>query len=249
MRWALLVFRLWSPLDYHYLARLRHPPYELMSLVAAGNSMNKLNFLSAGIPSLFDSATSLAKLSRRLLAMTVLFIALGAITPSFAQQLGGLEYRIGPEDVLHISVWKDEDLDREVLVRPDGGISFPLVGDIQVSGRTPLEVQDEIRSRLSRYVPDAEVTVSVEKISGYTVFIIGEVNEPGQHTLGRYVDVVQALTLAGGTTPYASESNIRVLRRQDGREVVYRVNFKDIKRGRKLQQNIILQSGDVVVVP
>ena len=169
--------------------------------------------------------------------------------PVQAQQLGGLEYRIGPEDVLHISVWKDEDLDREVLVRPDGGISFPLVGDIQVSGRTPLEVQDEIRSRLARYVPDAEVTVSVEKISGYTIFIIGEVNEPGQHTLGRYVDVVQALTLAGGTTPYASEKNIRVLRRQDGKEVVYRVNFNDIKRGRKLGQNIILQSGDVVVVP
>ncbi len=168
---------------------------------------------------------------------------------ALAQQLGGLEYRIGPEDVLHISVWKDEDLDREVLVRPDGGISFPLVGDIQVSGRTPLEVQDEIRSRLARYVPDAEVTVSVEKISGYTIFVLGEVNEPGQHTLGRYVDVVQALTLAGGTTPYASESKIRVLRRQDGREVVYSVNFSDIKRGRKLQQNIILQSGDVVVVP
>lgn len=169
--------------------------------------------------------------------------------PAHAQQLGGLEYRIGPEDVLHISVWKDEDLDRKVLVRPDGGISFPLVGDIQVSGRTPLEVQDEIRNRLARYVPDAEVTVSVEKISGYTVFVLGEVKEPGQHTLGRYVDVVQALTLAGGTTPYASESKIRVLRRQDGREVVYRVNFTDIKRGRNLQQNIILQSGDVVVVP
>ncbi len=166
-----------------------------------------------------------------------------------AQQLGGLEYRIGPEDVLHISVWKDEDLDRQVLVRPDGGISFPLVGDIQVSGRTPLEVQDEIRNRLARYVPDAEVTVSVEKISGYTIFVLGEVNEPGQHTLGRYVDVVQALTLAGGTTPYAAESKIRVLRRQDGREVVYRVNFNDIKRGRNLNQNIILQSGDVVVVP
>lgn len=181
-------------------------------------------------------------------AMILLLVSLFA-SSSHAQQLGGLEYRIGPEDILHISVWKDEDLDRKVLVRPDGGISFPLVGDIQVSGRTPLEVQDEIRSRLERYVPDAEVTVSVEKISGYTVFVIGEVNQPGQHTLGRYVDVVQALTLSGGTTPYASESKIRVLRRQDGREVVYRVNFTDIKRGRNLQQNIILQSGDVVVVP
>jgi len=166
-----------------------------------------------------------------------------------AQQVAGLEYRIGPEDVLHISVWKEEDLDRKVLVRPDGGVSFPLVGDIQVSGRTPLEVQDEIRSRLQRYVPDAEVTVSVDKISGYTVFVLGEVNNPGQFTLGRYVDVVQALTLAGGTTPYASERNMQVLRRQDGREVTYRFDFRDIKRGKNLDQNIILQSGDVVVVP
>lgn len=165
-----------------------------------------------------------------------------------AQQLG-TEYRIGPEDVLHISVWKEEDLDRKVLVRPDGGVSFPLVGDIQVSGRTPLEVQDEIRSRLARYVPDAEVTVSVDKISGYTVFVLGEVNKPGQFTLGRYVDVVQALTLAGGTTPYASERSIQILRRQDGREVTYRFDFRDIERGRDLEQNIILQSGDVVVVP
>ncbi len=193
---------------------------------------------------------SAAKFVTRIALMVVVAtMAMLASVAAQAQQLGGLEYRIGPEDVLHISVWKDEDLDREVLVRPDGGISFPLVGDIQVSGRTPLEVQDEIRSRLARYVPDAEVTVSVEKISGYTIFVLGEVNEPGQHTLGRYVDVVQALTLAGGTTPYASESKIRVLRRQDGREVVYSVNFSDIKRGRKLQQNIILQSGDVVVVP
>lgn len=184
-------------------------------------------------------------------APRVLLLAFAMLLPSMAmaQQGNGLEYRIGPEDVLHISVWKEEDLDRKVLVRPDGGISFPLVGDIQVSGRTPLEVQDEIRSRLQRYVPDAEVTVSVDKISGYTVFVLGEVNKPGQFTLGRYVDVVQALTLAGGTTPYASERNMQILRRQDGREVTYRFDFRDIKRGKQLEQNIILQSGDVVVVP
>lgn len=179
----------------------------------------------------------------------VAFAALFFSGSALSQQLAGLEYRIGPEDVLHISVWKEEDLDRKVLVRPDGGISFPLVGDIQVSGRTPLEVQDEIRARLLRYVPEAEVTVSVDKISGYTVFVLGEVQSPGQFTLGRYVDVVQALTLAGGTTPYASESKIKILRRQDGREVVYRFSFTDIERGRSLEQNIILQSGDVVVVP
>ncbi|NND91339.1 MAG: polysaccharide export protein [Granulosicoccus sp.] len=178
--------------------------------------------------------------------LTVLTLLSG---PASAQPASGLEYRIGPEDVLHISVWKEEDLDRKVLVRPDGGISFPLAGDIQVSGRTPLEVQDEIRSRLQRYVPDAEVTVSVDKISGYTVFVLGEVEAPGQFTLGRYVDVVQALTLAGGFTPYANNRNIQVLRRQDGREVTYKFDFRDVSRGRDLEQNIILQSGDVVLVP
>jgi len=199
--------------------------------------------------------SGLAKASRcagfRFSAVRIALLAVALVLPAVvsAQQVAGLEYRIGPEDVLHISVWKEKDLDRMVLVRPDGGISFPLVGDMQVSGRTPLEVQDEIRSRLQRYVPDAEVTVSVDKISGYTVFVLGEVNNPGQFTLGRYVDVVQALTLAGGTTPYASERNMQILRRQDGREVTYRFDFRDIKRGRQLDQNIILQSGDVVVVP
>lgn len=185
----------------------------------------------------------------RALPVLAILVSLLFVSPAHAQQSQGLEYRIGPEDILHISVWKEEDLDRKVLVRPDGGVSFPLVGDIQVSGRTPLEVQDEIRSRLVRFIPDAEVTVSVDKISGYTVFVLGEVKSPGQFTLGRYVDVVQALTLAGGLTPYASESKIKILRRQDGREVVYRFDFRDIKRERGLQQNIVLQSGDVVVVP
>lgn len=177
------------------------------------------------------------------------FLMMSVSSSASAQAGNGLEYRIGPEDVLHISVWKEEDLDRKVLVRPDGGVSFPLAGDIQVSGRTPIEVQDEIRSRLQRYVPDAEVTVSVDTISGYTVFVLGEVEEPGQFTLGRYVDVVQALTLAGGFTPYASSRNIQVLRRQNGREVTFEFDFRDVSRGRNLQQNIILQSGDVVLVP
>ena len=179
-----------------------------------------------------------------------LFLASLSISAVQAQQTGvGLEYRIGPEDVLHISVWKEEDLDREVLVRPDGGISFPLAGDLQVSGRTPIEVQDEIRSRLQRYVPDAEVTVSIEKVSGYTIFVLGEVEEPGQFTLGRYVDVVQALTLSGGFTPYANKRSIQILRRQDGREVTYKFDFRSVSRGRNLDQNILLQSGDVVLVP
>ncbi len=193
------------------------------------------------------TSKGLGRLSWLGLALAVLVMLPFQFT--LAQQLGGVEYQIGPEDVLHISVWKEPDLDREVLVRPDGGVSFPLVGDIQVSGRTPLEIQNEIKSRLDRFIPDAEVTVSVTKISGYTIFVVGEVKEPGQFTLGRYVDVVQALTLAGSVTPYASSDNIKILRRIAGKEKVFRFDYGDIKKGRKLSQNIILQSGDVVVVP
>lgn len=196
------------------------------------------------MPALFNRLFFLSKFPGAVLGLFLL-----SVSGLHAQSSSGLEYRIGPEDVLHISVWKEEDLDRRVLVRPDGGVSFPLAGDIQVSGRTPLEVQDEIRSRLQRYVPDAEVTVSVDEISGYTVFVLGEVEEPGQFTLGRYVDVVQALTLAGGFTPYANSRDIRILRRQDGVEVTYEFNFRSVSRGRNLDQNIILQSGDVLIVP
>ena len=193
------------------------------------------------------TSKGLGRLSQLCLALVVLVMLPFQLVS--AQQLGGVEYQIGPEDVLHISVWKEPDLDREVLVRPDGGVSFPLVGDIQVSGRTPLEIQNEIKSRLDRFIPDAEVTVSVTKISGYTIFVVGEVKTPGQFTLGRYVDVVQALTLAGSVTPYASADNIKILRRVAGKEKVFKFDYGDIKKGRKLSQNIILQSGDVVVVP
>ena len=159
-------------------------------------------------------------------------------------------YRIGPEDVLMISVWKEEELQREVLVRPDGGISFPLAGDLAVAGKTTQEVELEITRKIRRYIPDAVVTVSVKTISGYTIYVNGKVNSPGKFTLGRYVDVVQALTLAGGLSPFAKEGSIMVQRRNQGGAItVYPFNYKEIRKGKNLQQNIILQSGDVVVVP
>jgi polysaccharide export outer membrane protein len=158
-------------------------------------------------------------------------------------------YRIGPEDLLFISVWKEEELQREVTVRPDGGISFPLAGNLQVAGKTVPEVEAEITRRIRRYIPEAVVTVSVKTISGYSVFVIGKVENPGQFTLGRYVDVIQALTLAGGVTPFANEDNISILRRSTGKEIVFKFDYSDVKKGKNLQQNITLQSGDVVVVP
>jgi polysaccharide export outer membrane protein len=159
------------------------------------------------------------------------------------------DYRIGPEDELFISVWKEPELQRKVLVRPDGGISFPLAGDIQVAGKTVKEVQDELSKRIQKYIPDAVVTVTVDKVSGYTIFVLGKVKNPGQYELGRYVDVIQALTLAGGVTTFADENDIKVIRRVNGKPVVFPFDYSAIKRGHNLEQNITLQSGDVVVVP
>ncbi len=180
----------------------------------------------------------------------------GATSPrdvGTSQYVGGAQrasYRIGPEDVLMISVWKEAELQREVLVRPDGGISFPLAGDLVVAGKTTQEVELEITRKIRRYIPDAVVTVSVKTISGYTIYVNGKVNNPGKFTLGSYVDVVQALTLAGGLSPFAKEGSILIQRRdQNGSITVFPFNYKEIRKGKNLQQNIILQSGDVIVVP
>jgi polysaccharide biosynthesis/export protein len=159
------------------------------------------------------------------------------------------DYRISPEDVLDISVWREEDLQGQVVVRPDGGISFPLVGDIKAAGKSPAELQAEITTRLEAYIPDAVVTVSVVELRGLRIYVSGQVKNPGQYTVGRYVDVLQALSLAGGLTPFADERSISVIRRVDGREMVYGFNYREVQRGRNLKQNIMLQPDDVVVVP
>lgn len=158
-------------------------------------------------------------------------------------------YSIGPEDVLEISVWKEEGLQSEVLVRPDGKISFPLVGDIQAEGKTPEQLRHEIAGWLKKYIPDPVVTVLVKKIAAYKIYILGQVNKAGQYTVGMYLDVMQALALAGGLNPYASENNIQILRRQGDKEIVIPFEYSEVKKGRHLEQNIILKTGDVVVVP
>jgi polysaccharide export outer membrane protein len=159
-------------------------------------------------------------------------------------------YTIGPEDVLFVSVWQEPDLQREVRVRPDGGISFPLAGNVEVAGKSVEEVTQIITDRVQKYIPAAVVTVSVEEVSGYNVFVIGQVNSPGKFTLGRYVDVVQALTLAGGLTPFANADAITIRRRSPtGGEIVLPFDYGAVQSGENVAQNVVLQSGDVVVVP
>ncbi len=190
---------------------------------------------------------------RRLVVPSYLLLFAGFLLagwPSaYADESQQLDYRISPEDVLDISVWKEDDLKRQVVVRPDGGISFPLAGDMEAAGKTPTQLQAEITDRIRKYVPDAVVTVSVVEVKGMRIYVSGKVRNPGQFTVGRYVDVLQAITLAGGLTPFADENNIHVIRRGKDGEKVFNFNYAAVHRGRKLEENIRLQSDDIVVVP
>lgn len=162
----------------------------------------------------------------------------------------GRGYLLQPEDVLEISVWKEEDLQSQVVVRPDGKLSFPLVGHIQAAGRTPEELEAEVVKRLNQYVPDSVVTVSVIQVKGNKVYVIGKVARPGEYPAGSYIDVMQALSKAGGPTPFAAVNDIKILRRnKEGKESAIPFRYSDIESGKNLEQNVLLESGDVVVVP
>lgn len=158
-------------------------------------------------------------------------------------------YTVQPGDVLRITVWKEENLDREVLVRPDGGISFPLVGDVEARGRTVEELRDEVSARLVEFIPAPAVTVSVTEIVGHKIFVIGKVNRPGDFVLNQDIDVMQALSMAGGTTAFAKTNRIKVLRRIDDKQLAIPFKLAEVEKGVNLEQNIKLQNGDVVVVP
>jgi polysaccharide biosynthesis/export protein len=161
-----------------------------------------------------------------------------------------LDYRLQPGDQLEISVWKEHDLQLEALVRPDGGLTFPLAGEVRAAGQTVDAVRRAIAQHLQRYIPDPVVTVAVKTIGGNHIYVIGKVARPGEFAFARPVDVMQALSLAGGTTPFAALNEIVILRRDNhGAQRAMRFRYSDIERGRDLEQNVVLESGDTVVVP
>ena len=148
-----------------------------------------------------------------------------------------------------ISVWKDEQLTREVVVRPDGVFSFPLVGDVQAEDRTVEEIRADLVKRLTKYIPNPNVSVAVTKVLSYKVYVVGRVNKPGEYLIGHYTDVLQALSLAGGLTPFAAENSIKIVRRIKGHQQTFPFRYGDVRKGNDLEQNILLQRGDVVMVP
>ena len=159
------------------------------------------------------------------------------------------DYQVNPGDELQIDVWREEDLQRIVIVRPDGKFSFPLTGEIQASDRTPAEIQAELAGKLRNYIPEAIVTVTVRGISGNRIYVIGQVNDPGTFVMNPQINVLQALSLAGGMTAFASSNNIIILRSRGDRQVTLPFRFDDVARGRNLEQNIQLEAGDVIIVP
>jgi polysaccharide export outer membrane protein len=158
-------------------------------------------------------------------------------------------YALRAGDVVQISVWKETDLQSDVLIRPDGGISFPLAGELPAAGHTVAELTAELQTRIRKFIPDAVVTGTVKAATGNRIYVLGKVNRPGDFPLTGPIDVMQALTLAGGATPFANLNGIRILRRDGERQTSIRFRYGDISRGRKLDQNILLKNGDTVVVP
>ena len=160
-----------------------------------------------------------------------------------------VSYVIGPGDTLSISVWKEEGLQKEVLVKPDGYITFPLVGDIKASGMNTKELTKLLVEKLNSFIPNPNVTVSVLLSTSNRVFVIGQVNKPGQFVTMQYMDVLQALTLAGGLTPYADSDNIKILRRSEKGKEIFEFDYDEVVSGDGMEMNIILKAGDTVVVP
>lgn len=158
-------------------------------------------------------------------------------------------YAIQPEDVLDIFVWKEDDLQKQVTVRPDGGVSLPLIGNVAVAGKTIAQIQSDITLALKEYIPDAVVTVSIAELKGMRIYVSGKVARPGEYEIGRYIDVLQALTLAGGPNVFADANNISIQRRVGDKVEVYHFNYGQVQKGKHLEQNIMLKPNDVVMVP
>lgn len=164
------------------------------------------------------------------------------------------EFLIGPEDVLMITVWRNQELSKEVIVRPDGKISMPLLGDIPAAGLTAQALSKQIADGLLEFMATPTVSVQVKEINSYHIFAVGEVARPGKIVLKSFTSVLQGISYAGGFTTFASRNNVHVLRnvkngQGETKQVMIPVPYQDIVQGKNLDANIILKAGDVIVVP
>ncbi len=181
------------------------------------------------------------------LLLQISAFVLGFVVSTFS--VAQSTYLVQPGDTLQISVWKEPDLTGPVTVHPDGTFTMPLIGQIAASKRTSVQIGDEITEKLIKFVPDAVVSVGLQDTVGSSIYVIGQVNRPGVFVVKQPTDVMQALSLAQGMTAYASKNKIKILRRENGEQKATGFRYGDVAKGSSLEQNILLQNGDVVVVP
>ena len=158
-------------------------------------------------------------------------------------------YKIGKGDILEIIAWKEEDFTREVFVRIDGKITFPLLDDIHADGRTTMEVKKEIETKLKEFIEDPIVTVILKSPLSQKFYILGEVLKTGEYQLAKKLTILQAFALAGGFTEWASKKEIILLRNENGIDKLIRVNYKNIIKGKDLSQNVNIKVNDTIIVP
>ena len=162
--------------------------------------------------------------------------------------VAGPDYKIGPDDMLHVSVWKEPDLTETLPVRPDGKISLPLLNDVQAAGLTPSQLADSIGTKLKKYLSDPRVTVIVTAMNSQKIYVLGEVTHTGTMVLQPNMTVLQALASAG-FTQFANTKGIYVLRTESGKQQKIPVNYKALLKGASIDQNLALKPGDTIVVP
>lgn len=190
------------------------------------------------------------------LALSVMMLAASTV-PVGAQSQNATEaavavpsdYVIGPEDVLGVVFWRESEVSGDVTVRPDGRITIPVLGDIEAAGLRPDELQRQITAAAAKYFTDPNVAVVVRTINSRKVFVTGRVASPGAYDLRGPLTVLQALALAGGLTEFADAKNLAILRVKDGKTQTFKFNYRDVSKGKNLDQNIVLYPGDTILVP
>jgi polysaccharide biosynthesis/export protein len=205
--------------------------------------VNNARFVSVGLPVFFVLFFASALHAQTAPSAP----AAGAPAPTGVSVPTG--YVIGPEDVLTIVVWREKDMTTDAVVRPDGKITLPLLNDLTAAGLTPDQLRAAIEKAASKYMAEPNATVIVKAINSRKVHILGNVGKAGTYPLTGDMTVLQLIASAGGLQEYADEKHITVMRKEDGKDRVFKFNYKDVIHQKKLQQNIVLKPGDTVIVP
>jgi polysaccharide export outer membrane protein len=196
---------------------------------------------------------------KRLLIFVIIVVSIWAF-PAWTQEKKAAplppsqeNYIVGPGDILDISVWKEEALTKPVTVLPDGEIYFPLIGGIRAAGKTVPEIREEIKQKISVYVPDPTLSVDVRQVNSMIIFVLGRVNNSGRFVVNAKTNILQGIAMAGGLNPFAKRNDIKVIRQEGGKGAgktqTFAFRYDDVADGKNLEQNIWLQRGDVILVP